>query len=131
LSGNRLVGCGMREARSAASGLADAGCWLTRDRLFWRDTRRSRRGTHLAFLPSRFRNESGGCTDLTPNDGDVLTLRWFLHDYLPQLQREAARTDSKEIRHVLVTRLTLCQRLMEQLGGSPYLASSLSDDQHG
>jgi hypothetical protein len=65
--------------------------------------------------------------DLRLNDDDVLTLRGFLHDYLPQLQREAARTDSKEVRHILVTRLTLCERLLEQLGGSPYPASSLSE----
>jgi hypothetical protein len=70
------------------------------------------------------------CMDLTLNDDDVLTLRWFLHDYVPQLQREAARTDSKEVRHILVTRLTLCERLLGQLGGSPYPASSLSDDHH-
>jgi hypothetical protein len=65
--------------------------------------------------------------DLTLSDDDVLTLRGLLHDYLPQLQRETARTDSKEVRHVLVTRLTLCERLLEQLGGSPYPASSLSE----
>jgi hypothetical protein len=65
--------------------------------------------------------------DLVLSDADVLTLRGFLHDYLPQLQREVARTDSKEVRHVLITRLTLCERLLEQLGGSPYPASSLSE----
>lgn len=69
--------------------------------------------------------------DITLNDDNVLTLRGFLHDYLPQLQREAARTDSKEVRHILVTRLTLCERLLKQLGGSPYPASLLSDDRHG
>jgi hypothetical protein len=65
--------------------------------------------------------------DLTLSDDDVLTLRGFLHDYLPQLEREAARTDSREVRHVLVTRLSVCERLLEQLGGSPYPASSLSE----
>ena len=69
--------------------------------------------------------------DLTLNDDDVVTLRELLHDYVPQLQREAARTDSKEMRHVLITRLTLCERLLEQLGGSPYPASSLSEARHG
>ncbi len=65
--------------------------------------------------------------DIRLNDDDVRTLRGFLHDNLPQLQREAARTDSKEVRHILITRLTLCERLLEQLGGSPYPASSLSE----
>ena len=69
--------------------------------------------------------------DLTLSDDDVLALRGFLHDYLPQLEREAARTDSKEVRHLLVTRLSVCERLLEQLGGSPYPASSLSEDRHG
>ena len=69
--------------------------------------------------------------DITLNDDDVRTLRGFLHDNLPQLEWEAARTDSKEVRHVLITRLTLCERLLEQLGGSPYPASSLSQDGHG
>jgi len=69
--------------------------------------------------------------DLTLNDDDVVTLRELLHDYVPQLRREAARTDSKEMRHVLITRLTLCERLLEQLGGSPYPASSLSEVRHG
>jgi hypothetical protein len=63
--------------------------------------------------------------DITLNDDDVRTLRGFLRDTLPQLQREAARTDSKEVRHILITRLTLCERLLEQLGGSPYPASSI------
>jgi hypothetical protein len=63
--------------------------------------------------------------DLALNDDDVVTLRGLLHDYLPQLQREAARTDTKSVRHVLITRQTLCERLLDQLGGHPYPASSL------
>jgi hypothetical protein len=63
--------------------------------------------------------------DIVLNDDDLLTLRGLLHDFLPQLQREAARTDSKELRHLLVTRQTLCEQLLAQLGGLPYPASSL------
>ena len=63
--------------------------------------------------------------DLALNDDDVLTLRGLLHDYLPQLQREAARTDDKSVRHLLVKRQTVCEQLLAQLGGHPYPASSL------
>jgi len=63
--------------------------------------------------------------DLALSDDDVVTLRGLLHDYLPQLQREAARTDAKPLRHVLIKRQTLCEQLLVQLGGHPYPASSL------
>ena len=38
--------------------------------------------------------------DITLNDDDVRTLRGFLYDNQPQLEREGARTDSKEVRHL-------------------------------
>ena len=49
------------------------------------------------------------------NGSDVQTLRALLHDYLPELKFEAARTDSRELRHVLIKRQTLCERLIEEL----------------
>lgn len=52
---------------------------------------------------------------LTLSDDEVRTLRELLHDYLPDLRREVARTDVKDFRHVLVGRQELCERLLRQL----------------
>jgi hypothetical protein len=53
--------------------------------------------------------------DLMLNDDDVEVLRGLLHDYLPELKWEVARTESPEVRHVLVKRQALCERLLDQL----------------
>ena len=52
--------------------------------------------------------------DLTPDDARMLAE--LLRDYLPQVQREASRTDVKALRHELVLREELCERLIERLG---------------
>jgi hypothetical protein len=57
-----------------------------------------------------------GIMNLQLTDEEVQTLRQMLHDYLPGLKFEVARTDAKEMLHALVKRQTLCERLIEQLG---------------
>jgi hypothetical protein len=52
---------------------------------------------------------------LTLNDDDARTLRALLDDYLPGLKFEVARTDARDIRHVLVLRQALCERLLAEL----------------
>jgi hypothetical protein len=43
-------------------------------------------------------------------------LRDLLLAYLPELEREVARTERLTLRHVLVQRQELAERLLEQLG---------------
>jgi hypothetical protein len=54
---------------------------------------------------------------LTLNDEEVRTLRDVLHDYLPDLRREAAGTElgARELRHELTMRESLCERLLAEL----------------
>lgn len=51
--------------------------------------------------------------DLT--DRETQLLRELLHDYLPGLQREVARTEQHTLRHELVQRQNLVERLLEEL----------------
>lgn len=53
--------------------------------------------------------------NITLNDEDAKTLRDFLEEYLPELKFEAARTDAKPLQHVLYTRQTTVERLLDQL----------------
>jgi hypothetical protein len=57
-----------------------------------------------------------GLMNLQLSDEEGQTLREMLHDYLPVLKFEVARTDRPEIRHELVKRQNLCERLVDVLG---------------
>jgi hypothetical protein len=52
---------------------------------------------------------------LTLTDHETDLLRGLLEDYLPALQREAARTEQHEVRHLLIERQDLVERLLGQL----------------
>jgi hypothetical protein len=52
---------------------------------------------------------------LNLTDDEARTLRSMLHDYLPGLRLEVARTDAREFRHELVKRQELCERMLEAL----------------
>lgn len=54
--------------------------------------------------------------NLQLNNDEVQVLREMLHDYLPGLRFEVARTHAPEIRHALVLRQSLCERLFDELG---------------
>ena len=53
---------------------------------------------------------------LVISDEDAAMLRELLTDYLPSLQREVARTEQHDLRHFMVQRQELVERLLEQLG---------------
>ena len=50
------------------------------------------------------------------SDDETVLLRDLLADYLPALRREAARTEQHDLRHLMVQRQDLVERLLEQLG---------------
>jgi len=49
---------------------------------------------------------------------EARTLRDMLEEFLPELKYEAARTESRELRHILLERQSLVERLVELLPGA-------------
>jgi hypothetical protein len=49
------------------------------------------------------------------SDEDSALLRDLLADYLPSLRREVARTEQHDLRHLMVQRQDLVERLLEEL----------------
>jgi hypothetical protein len=62
-------------------------------------------------------SHSGGTMRLDLTDDETRIFRQFLHDYLPTLRREIARTDARDFRHELVKRQDLCERLLDAVEG--------------
>lgn len=54
--------------------------------------------------------------DLTQDDARML--RELLEDYMPQLKREVARTDVHSLRHEMVQRQELCERILARLAAT-------------
>ena len=52
---------------------------------------------------------------LTLSFDDAVLLRDLLADYLPALTRETARTEQHDLRHLMVQRQDLVERLVTQL----------------
>lgn len=52
--------------------------------------------------------------DLTDSEAEIL--RDLFLAYLPELEREVARTERHSLRHVLVQRQELVERLLQYLG---------------
>lgn len=50
---------------------------------------------------------------------ETATLREMLRAYLPDLRREVAATDARDLRHELAKRQDLCEELLRRLGHPP------------
>jgi len=53
--------------------------------------------------------------DVTLSEDEAERLRDLLRVYLPGLKYEVARTDTHDLRHLLVKRQNLCERLLVDL----------------
>ncbi len=53
--------------------------------------------------------------DIQLTDDDARTLRDMLQEFLPELKYEAARTEEKQLRHILYQREALVERVVALL----------------
>ena len=67
---------------------------------------------------------------ITLTEAEIHTFRDLLHDYLPALKLEVARTESHEFRHLLVARQELCERLLRELQRTDASGAQLSSASH-
>jgi hypothetical protein len=61
------------------------------------------------------KRREGGIMTLELTGEDARVLYELLHAHLPSLRREAAATDDADLRHDLIVRESLCERLLENL----------------
>jgi len=54
---------------------------------------------------------------ITLTDDEARTLQGLLEDKLPAFEFEVARTHDHDVRHLLLKRQDLCERLLNQLRG--------------
>jgi hypothetical protein len=59
--------------------------------------------------------DKGETMQLTLNESDAALLRGLLEDHLPDMQREAARTEQHDMRHLLIERQEVVKRLLRLL----------------
>jgi hypothetical protein len=55
----------------------------------------------------------------TLSDEETAILQGLLTDFLPELRREVARTEQREMRRLMVRRQELVERLLDLLGAPP------------
>ena len=84
--------------------------------------REGRSTIHLLAIPAypvRSHTVIGGTLmQLALTEPETEILRDLLLAYLPELEREISRTERHTLRHVLVQRQELAERLLEELGAA-------------
>ena len=56
---------------------------------------------------------------ITLSDEETAIFQGLLADFLPEIRREAARTEQRDLRHLMVRRQELVERLLDRLGAPP------------